>query len=368
MKGISQITPLTSIRGLAAWWVAIYHFREYLPLFSENWIFAVIARGFYAVDLFFILSGFVIQLNYSHLFAAPNIRSLREFAIARFARVYPLHLFIMGLFLLNPLAIAIFSQRGLDPAHLSGRYNPFDYILSLFLIQNWGFRDQLTWNIPAWSISTEFAAYILFPIVSYLTLRWVRGQTGAIFAVFACLSAVSLVFWSTGTSSLGNDITRLGLPRCILEFMVGMMLCNLYQIRGAPNDQSWCLICAAVIFAFCFVVQIVPDYVAMPAAFAFIVFGLTSSAGPLSQLLSVRPLIYLGEISYATYLCHFFIKDWVKFSLDGQGVPHWLIFSVFVAATLLVSAALYVWIEMPTRKGLRALANRPIKLPILRGS
>src|SRR5690348_15459747 len=114
MKSISQISPLTSVRGLAAWWVAIYHFREYLPLPPESWILAVIARGFYAVDLFFILSGFVVQLNYSHLFVVPTKRSFHEFAIARFARVYPLHLFVMGLFLLNPLAITVFSRSGLD--------------------------------------------------------------------------------------------------------------------------------------------------------------------------------------------------------------------------------------------------------------
>jgi peptidoglycan/LPS O-acetylase OafA/YrhL len=306
---------------LAAWWVAAYHFREYLPSAPDCWIVAIIERGFYAVDLFFILSGFVLQLNYSRLFFTLNRSSLRTFAIARFARVYPLHLFMILVFLVNPLAIAIFSHKGLGPEQVAERYNPVDYIMSLFLIQNWGFRDHLAWNIPAWSISTEFAAYILFPIASYLTLRCIRSRATAIMAATVLLGTVSIVFWGTGASSLGEDIPRLGLPRCILEFLTGMILCSLFQLRGPSGGQIAQLVCAAVILAVCFA-GLVPDYFGVPAAFALIVFGLTSPTGALSQLLSLRPLLYLGEISYATYLVHFFIKDWVKFLLDGHGVPH----------------------------------------------
>src|SRR5260370_14069833 len=130
MIGISRVAPLTSIRGLAAWWVAIYHFREYLPTTSDSWIVAIAVRGFYAVDLFFILSGFVLHLNYSRLFWEPNRHSLYTFAIARFARVYPLHFFMMLVFLLNPLMITIFSHKGLGP--VQSRYNLIDYIMSCY--------------------------------------------------------------------------------------------------------------------------------------------------------------------------------------------------------------------------------------------
>src|SRR5216684_1190536 len=122
MRGISRVAPLTSIRGLAAWWVAAYHFRDYLPATPDSWIVAIAARGFYAVDLFFILSGFVLHLNYSHLFLSPNRESLHKFAAARFARVYPLHLFMMLVFLFNPLMIALFSHQGLVQSDL--RFEP----------------------------------------------------------------------------------------------------------------------------------------------------------------------------------------------------------------------------------------------------
>ncbi len=352
MRGISRVAPLTSIRGLAAWWVAAYHFRDYLPTTPDSWIVAIAARGFYAVDLFFILSGFVLHLNYSHLFSSPNRESFQKFAAARFARVYPLHLFMMLVFLFNPLMIAMFSRQGLGQT--DSRYNPIDYVLSLFLIQNWGFGDHGGWNVPSWSISTEFAAYILFPMASYFILRRVRSSAGAILAAIILLGTISIVFWSAGAASLGENIAELGLPRCVLEFLTGMVLCSWFQQRGPAKGPVGPLVCAAVILTICFVGR-VPDYFGVPAAFVFIVFALTSPTGPISNLLSWRPLLYLGEISYATYMVHYFIKDWVKFLLVRDGVPNWLVFSTFVVVTLLASVALYKWVEVPWRTRLRAL-------------
>jgi len=351
MIGTPRVAPLTSIRGLAAWWVAIYHFREYLPTAPDSWIIAVAARGFYAVDLFFILSGFVLQLNYSRLFWSPNITSLYTFSIARFARVYPLHLFMMLVFLINPVMITLFSRHGLG--QMDSRYNPIDYILSLLLIQNWGFRNFETWNIPSWSISTEFAAYILFPMASYLILRRVRSSAIAILMIILLTGTISIVFWGYGAVSLGNNISELGLPRCVLEFLAGMVLCSFFQSHGPPKGQVRFLGGAAVILTLCFVGP-VPDYVGVPAAFVSIVFGLTCPTGPLSNLLSCRPLLYLGEISYTTYMVHYFIKDWVKFLLVRDGVPEWLVFSTFIVVTFAASAALYKWVELPWRSRLRA--------------
>jgi len=135
------------------------------------------------------------------------------------------------------------------------------------------------------------------------------------------------VFWSAGAASLGENIAELGLPRCVLEFLTGMVLCSWFQQRGPAKGPVGPLVCAAVILTICFVGR-VPDYFGVPAAFVFIVFALTSPTGPISNLLSWRPLLYLGEISYATYMVHYFIKDWVKFLLVRDGVPNWLVFSL----------------------------------------
>ena len=258
---------------------------------------------------------------------------------------------MMLVFLLNPLMLTIFSHQGLG--HEPGRYNPIDYVMSLFLIQNWGFGNYLGWNVPSWSISTEFAAYILFPVAAYLILHKIRNIASAILAIVVFLSAIAVVFWSTGAASLGENISELGLLRCVLEFLTGMALCSLFQSHGPPKGQITLLVCAAMILTICFA-GLLPDYVGVPAAFVIIVFSLTTPTGPLSNFLSWRPLLYLGEISYATYMVHYFIKDWVKFLLVRDGVPKWLVFSTFVVVTFLMSVALYRWVEVPWRGRLRA--------------
>ena len=107
-----QVIPaLTSVRGIAAWWVVLYHFRENLPSRSPEWLLALTAHGYLAVDLFFILSGFVLALNYAESFRG-SLAGATNFYQLRFARIYPLHFVMLMLFLLNPLAIALFSAGG----------------------------------------------------------------------------------------------------------------------------------------------------------------------------------------------------------------------------------------------------------------
>lgn len=352
---VPLIAPLTSIRGLAAWWVVLFHFREFMPGGPESWACRVAAYGDLAVDLFFVLSGFVIRLNYARLFETPNWPAAREFAVARFARVYPLHLFLCLVILLNPLSIKLFSTSGL----LGDRYDPGYYLLSLLLIQNWGFTDHLAWNAPAWSISTEFGAYILFPVVSFFLSRYVRGRLACGMAVVVPLIALAAVFHWDGLTTLGADIPRAGLARCILEFLGGMAVCHFFQRHGAPRRASQgILLAAAALLASLAATDTVPDTLTLPAAFAMIVLALTRADGVPARLLSAAPLVFLGNISYATYLCHFLVKDWVRFLLVRDGLPSWLPFAAMIGATFVASVLLYRFVEIPCRDRLRRWSRR----------
>src|SRR6266513_2856834 len=96
-----QFLPaLTSMRGLAAWWVVLYHFRDEVPkaLFG-NTLYYVISHGDLAVDFFFELSGFVIALRYAGQFSRPNWAVYKDFLIARLARLYPAYISILVLFI-----------------------------------------------------------------------------------------------------------------------------------------------------------------------------------------------------------------------------------------------------------------------------
>ncbi|WP_081420973.1 acyltransferase family protein [Rickettsia asembonensis] len=119
-----------------------------------------IARlGGLGVVIFFVLSGFILCYVYNTKFSTKTI-SYKEFLFARIARVYPLHLFML-LFTL----VSSFSY----PIPLLPSDNFYTFFLNIFLIQAWGFTDLVSWNQPAWSISTEMFAYLLFPfLISFM--------------------------------------------------------------------------------------------------------------------------------------------------------------------------------------------------------
>jgi peptidoglycan/LPS O-acetylase OafA/YrhL len=355
---IPPILPLTSVRGIAAWWVAVYHFRDYLPVARDGWIFALISRGFYAVDLFFILSGFILYVNHGNFFKNLTRFSLYEFFSSRVSRVYPLHLFMMIVFILNPLAISVFSKQAAGV--LSERYSAIDYVLSLFLIQNWGFRDHLTWNIPSWSISTELAAYILFPVASYLALRHIRNFVFAILAIAVLQVTIFALFREAGAASLGNEIPRLGLARCVLEFLMGLILGRIFHMRGPPKTEIALIPCFFLMFIL--YMGTLSDYLVIPAAFLLMISGLTAVSGNITKILSNVAFVYLGTISYSTYMVHFFISDWVKFLIVREESPSWIIFFSFILITFIASILLYTWVEVPLRAKLRAMVDTKIRL------
>jgi len=342
-----NIAALTAVRGVAAWWVVFFHFREYLP--HREALLSFAKYGYTAVDLFFVLSGFVIALNYLPRFDPPRFKAYIHFLGLRLARIYPLHGFMLLLFLINPLAIILAGSLPPDPV----RYAPFYYILSVFLVQNWGFTPSLAWNVPAWSISTEWLAYLVFPLVAWLALRFGRTARGALLMVAFALIVLAVGFVVTG-DSLGGDIARNGLPRCLLEFSAGAFLCRARAAAVSSWTRGEIASLACIALLACYLTFPVEDYVVFPLAWCCLIYALAERRTMLSRLLSGKLVETIGEYSYATYLAHYFVRDWIKFLLvrDGIGIAAQL--TAYVLATALASVILYRLIEVPGRRRLRA--------------
>ncbi len=344
---VPTIPALTSIRGLAAWWVVLYHFRSHFPLFGLESLRRFFAEGYLAVDLFFVLSGFVIFLNYSDLFIRIQGTEVLRFLVARVARVYPLHLLVLVAFLVNPLAIILLSHGG----QIGERYNLAYFVLSLFLFQNWGLTHSLAWNIPAWSISTEWFAYLVFPIFCLCFSKLERRVTGTLAILMATLLVLCLLFWLCGAHSIGEAIPTLGLPRCVLEFFAGMCICHIFRSKMLLSPVwPFGLWAAAVGLVAIAVVLRIPNYFVVPAACCFAVLATAMQRGVLASLFSLRPLQFLGEISYSTYMVHYFIKDWVNFLLVRSSAPDLLPSAVYLVATLATSMWLFRFVEVPCRR------------------
>jgi len=185
--GGDRFVLLDGLRGVAAFAVILDH----VP---GGWLGDLVPGRYLSVDFFFVLSGFVIALNYRGRFAAPDLPGTVQFYLLRLARVYPLHLVMLGLFLVNPLVILLFSGQGTP----GSRYDPAYFVMSLFLVQNWGFTKELAWNIPAWSISAELFAYLVFPLMILAAARLARGVRGSLVLIGLLLGLLAAVLGAQG--------------------------------------------------------------------------------------------------------------------------------------------------------------------------
>jgi peptidoglycan/LPS O-acetylase OafA/YrhL len=341
-----NINSLTGIRGVAAWWVVLYHFQE--PLLKYNLSIAgIIEKGFLAVDLFFILSGFVLFINYRFDINSNDLKKIISFYVNRIARIYPLHLFIVILFIINPIAIHFFSKAD----SYTERYDIAYFFMSLLLIQNWGFSDSIRWNIPAWSISTELFSYVTFPFL-FVMVKKISGFGLRYLMMMLCaiLVLIPMIFIGCGFNSIGDGIPKIGLWRCVLEFCVGMIAGSLYlNYRSIIKGKSaYFFFASLILFSFSFIG--VADYYYIPLAFFLLLLSLMYPSKIIGLTFGSGIFFILGEISYSTYLVHYFVKDWVKFLSADVGIKSFFAYLIIV---FLGSIFLYRFIEMPGKRFIR---------------
>lgn len=345
-----ELRALTGMRGIAAWLVVLYHIRLSIAGLPPFWV-GVFAKGYLAVDFFFLLSGFVIWLSWGARLRDGGLGAVPGFLWRRIARIWPLHLFILGCAVVLALLLASVGRH--DPLHY-----PFATLpLHVLLLQNWGFTDRLAWNDPSWSISTEWAAYLLFPLLA-LGIDWRRVPSWAVLCAVAA-SLVLLHALMAGSPTLGTQIWTFGMRRCLIEFAVGSALCALWlRWRDAPaRAVSGALAVAATMLAAC--AAGVPETLTIPAAFAALLLALALTSGRRGNPLEWPALHYLGEISYATYLGHFllFVVFKLAFVDDAHAIPPILI-ALYLALVLGSSVALYHLVERPAQDWMNRLPTR----------
>ena len=350
-----RLEALTGIRGLAAWYVVFYHIRYSLTDLLPAPVIAALGKGYLAVDLFFMLSGFVMWLNYAPRLAAGSGGAAAMFWWRRVARIWPLHAVVLTGFI--SLA-AVFAATGRSTVGYPLRELP----LHLLLIQNWGFTAALAWNHPAWSISAEMAAYLAFPLLvrAGMAERTARLPVAGLLGLAVLLLAgLHAIFAWHGCRRLGEAITSLGLARCLIEFMLGAVAARLWLAWHQRGPRPWLAGGLAVVTAACLIggpALGLPETAFVPLALLAGLIAL-SLAGPASVgWLASGPVHWLGEVSYSTYLSHFglFIVFKLLF-VDTTLQLGVLQLAGFVGLLLVASATLYHGVETPAQRMLNAL-------------
>jgi peptidoglycan/LPS O-acetylase OafA/YrhL len=342
-----QLDALTGARGVAAWYVVFYHIREAFGPEVPSGVIAFFAKGYLAVDLFFILSGFVMWLTYGAKFERDGLRAAPDFLWRRVARIFPLHLFILSAMAAFATLLVLLGKGD------AARYPFAELPLHIVLMQNWGLTSALSWNDPAWSISTEMGAYFALPLVAMLLIRWKGSALSNLALAVALCALLALSLKTSGAQHLGDKISELGLIRCLFQFFLGVAVCRTWQaLRPTPLSTSMALaFILAGGLALGWGMGWLTEMMAVPALFACFVYMLAGSSSWPSNPLCGRVALHLGNISYSSYLVHFF--GWILFKLvfvsDVTNVPLWMM-AGFAALTYGASLLLYHMVELPGRR------------------
>jgi peptidoglycan/LPS O-acetylase OafA/YrhL len=246
---LSNLTPL---RGIAALLTVIFHVDLFLGggnvllKFKDSFL---INRMYLMVDFFFVLSGFIMCHVYAKRFiTSVSTNEFKRFTIARFARVYPLHLFTLLYCIL--LYSLFLLAGGVDTSPISLVSNDFKTIPShLLLLHSMNVNEWFTWNNASWSISTEWWMYMLFPfLVKPFSKLNAIGRTLVVFACF--IGYLAITFWIvpivTEPTSIPfvrvdpalltiNVSYQYGFLRCLFGFVLGMMVYQYYVEEAAKK-------------------------------------------------------------------------------------------------------------------------------------
>jgi peptidoglycan/LPS O-acetylase OafA/YrhL len=340
------LNALTGIRGFAAIWVVLYHqIGPFVQYFGQNEFVAFIYRGYLGVDLFAFVSGFIIAHTYSDKLATLELKPALRFLWLRFARTYPLHLFVLWLFILPAFlerGVEVFSLLPQDPG----------FMRQLFLLNGLGFEDRFSWNVPSWSLGSEWFCYLVFPLLIPYINRTSSGLKAICFAVLLLLATAAFMH-AVGTPHF-NAFLDWGVVRIFGEFFTGVFLHRAY-VHKALFTRHAGLIGAAFLIAAVYVASQRPVLPTPIIIFCFAAFTYTLAQGrqPLEFLFSNRISVYLGEISYSIYMLHWLVllnERTVGFDQTPLALRPWLM----VGLVILLSALTYELVERPTRRWLRA--------------
>lgn len=360
-----MIKSLEGGRGLAALIVALYHLKIGADYFS------VIRNGYLFVDLFFVLSGFVICAAYSS--RMNDKEDLRSFVIRRAGRLIPLLLFSTLFFIAVANAIVLAKRVAFSYGYAGLLNNPgsLEYLVptlpeilaTLTLTHGLGIFDRLILNTPSWSISVEFYTYLLFAVICL----WFKGRARlAAFAVFSAIGfAVSLYaslqlhdcLQKGGCLGLDHDF---GYPRAVFSFFLGALAYHVAASRSFATSALQFTGIAALSILFFFVDIHPVAAFGFPFVFALLMLSVRHDTGWLANILNTRPLQMLGQRSYSIYLMHMpLLLVFENIAKRVQGpVSTTVVVLGYVAVLLVISGWTYRFIEDPFRARFNRLASR----------
>ena len=342
-------------RLTAAILIMIYHFAHHAA--APEAPVAFLERLFPLLDMFFMMSGFLIMAHYREM--GVSVGGWLRFLAKRLSRLYPLHFITLSVFVAMALAVSagLFRSQGAE----YGRY-AFDSLASnLLLLHAWGTENELTFNYVSWSVSAEWFAYILFPAALLLTRKAGLLALGAL-----TLATIAVLEIAGAHGAFGGDPwydTRLfGAYRVLADFLVGMLLCSLVlRARYRLASQAPAFLAMALAVALMYATDaFYPVFAAM--ALAIYLAALVERNVPDATRWS-EPLMPVAAVSFGVYLWHPVVELfaysllWNRI-LNAPDALFWPFMVLPVIATIVVALLSARHLEKPAAMFLEGLLLR----------
>jgi peptidoglycan/LPS O-acetylase OafA/YrhL len=343
-----DLKQLTSLRFFAAIWVVLFDYWASLGLSAPT----AIGKGYLGVELFFILSGFIICHVYLQRFGEGRFK-YAEFLWARLSRIYPVHIVTtLGLGVMAAGALALGLHAGAKVLIWPS------LVPHLLLLQGWGVAPLGGWNHPSWSISAEWFAYLTFPAFAAVAWRLKRRPIAAVAAACALVIGLQEGFQRMVGFPLTHAAIGWGALRIVPCFALGCavhLLWRAHPIRDKGLATE--VVLAALIAALAGVFAGAPDWVAV-IAFGAMIYALASLSSAGSRRLTAPVWVYLGEVSFSIYMVcipwQLLVENGAHKLLHLQGASLPLAVWLAMLASLVPAAmTLHHLVELPARTAMR---------------
>lgn len=368
-----HIRALTGVRFFAALWVVVYHnmryntdlIHSYYPN-AQYLVSPVTGAGVRGVDLFFMLSGFVLALNYmDQLGGRFEIRRSLRFLWLRLARIWPLYMLIIvvGGGLLRIVRHDLWNSS--ETATLTWG----NLLRQTLMVQQWfqPAEGPVSWVGPAWSLSAEWLAYLVFPLV---VLAVALGHHNLRARTLLLLSLLTMAPLVVSLHFHGNMTDWVWIPRILCEFVTGMLLCaGLSRLELTARARRWAgvgaIVTAVAVVGWFYVVR-ATGLLAVNSFYVVVLFVpliafLAVGTGPLNSFLSTPAVVLGGGLSYALYLVHspllYLFRDATHYTgaLYLEPLPRYYAELLFIPVIVFAAWVLYRFFEEPVRKLMRRM-------------
>ena len=348
----ADLRALTSLRAFLAVGVVLFHYQlQWDPALGFS---PIIERSRLAVDAFFMLSGFILAHVYGPAVAAGTF-SYRRFIVARIARLYPLHLAVLG-----GVLVMVIVARAAGVQYDPATYTLEGFVKTLLLVQAW-FPNLLgyNWSGPSWSLSAEWFAYLLFPAYALIAMKLKTRPWALLFLGALGFVVIDAVYGQMFGKVLPRAEDNMGILRILPEFLIGMALYGLGHQWHWPRPIAIAA-CVIASLGLLLAMQFSLDdrlvvALAAPVILTWSMLAKATGEGPLSAPLAV----FSGEASFALYLVHLpLLVAYKGIASELRGIDSGFYMSPLELAGLFVvtvaaAAALHLGVEKPGRRWIR---------------